>query len=109
MPDRPFRSSGFTDLLTELWELLLAYIKQETLTPLKRLGRYIGFGLAGSISLGMGMVLLALAGLRALQDETGTTFTGNWSWAPYAIVFVGSALVIALLWSFTRKRKQRAR
>lgn len=29
-----------------------------------------------------------LAGLRALQTETGSTFTGNLSWLPYLIVIV---------------------
>ena len=29
-----------------------------------------------------------MSGLRALQDETGDTFTGDWSWVPYLIMFV---------------------
>jgi hypothetical protein len=33
-------------------------------------------------------VFLGLAGLRALQSETDTALTGNWSWAPYAIMMV---------------------
>ena len=33
-------------------------------------------------------MFLALSGLRALQDETGDTFTGDWSWVPYLIMFV---------------------
>ena len=46
--------------------------------------------------LGIGVVLLLLAGLRALQEEAADTFDGNWSWAPYGITLVGTIVVIAL-------------
>jgi hypothetical protein len=83
-------------LLTELWDLVRAYVKQETVEPVKGLGRVVGWGLAGSLFLAIGLVLLALAGLRALQTETGDTFAGNWSWAPYLITLAGVGLVIAV-------------
>ena len=73
-------------LVKELWELIVAYFKQETVVPLQQLGRYVAFGLLGALLLGTGVVFLAMSGLRALQTETGTTFTGNWSWVPYVIV-----------------------
>lgn len=75
-------------------QLVIDYVKQETLEPLKGLGRFVVFGLAGSIALCAGLVLLLLAGLRALQTETGTTFAGNLSWLPYVIVGAG-ALALA--------------
>lgn len=84
-------------LASELWDLVRAYAKQETVEPIKGLGRFIAFGLAGSVMLGIGLVLLAVAGLRALQTETGSTFEGNWSWAPYLIVLVVCALLLGLL------------
>ncbi len=86
--------------------MLLAYAKQETVDPLKGLARYVAWGVLGSLCLGVGTVLLALAGLRVLQDETGTTFTGNWSWAPYAIVLTGAAALVAALWSRTGKKRK---
>jgi hypothetical protein len=92
-------------LASELWDLVRAYAKQETVEPLKGLGRFVGFGLAGSFALGIGLVLLALGALRALQTETGTTFHGNWSWAPYLIVLVGCASVAGIAISRTGKRK----
>ena len=46
------------------------------------------------------MILLMLAGLRALQTETGDTFDGNWSWVPYLIVLVVAVAVVA--WAFMR-------
>ena len=84
------------EIATELWELTVAYAKQETIDPLKGLGRFVGAGIGGAIALGIGVALLLLAGLRALQTETSTTFTGNWSWAPYLIV-VAAGLVLILL------------
>jgi hypothetical protein len=80
----------------EAVQLVIAYVKQETLTPLKGLGRFILFGVIGSVALGIGLVILAVAFLRFLQGETGTTFTGNWSWAPYLICTVAVVLVAAV-------------
>jgi hypothetical protein len=84
------------EVVNELWELTKGYAKQETVEPLKGVGRYLGYGVAGSLLLGIGVILLMLAGLRALQTETGTTFQGNLSWVPYLIVLIGSAVLIGL-------------
>jgi hypothetical protein len=92
----------------DVWELLVAYAKQETVDPLRGLGRWIGFGAGGSVLLATGISLLLLAGLRALQTETGTTFTGSWSWAPYVIVLVGALLVGGLsYWAVKSKKGKR--
>ena len=89
-------SKSVPAVATELWQLIVAYFKQETIEPIKALGRFVAFGVAGSLFLSLGLVMLTLAGLRALQGETDTTFTGNWSWAPYLITLVGCALVAGL-------------
>jgi len=90
---------------TELWELATAYAKQETIDPLKGLGRFLGYGVFGAIVLGIGVSLLLLSGLRALQTETGSTFTGNWSWAPYLVaVAVGLVLIALALLRITRRK-----
>jgi len=73
----------------ELVELLKGYVRQETLDPLKGVGRFAAFGVGGSILIGFGLCLLALGGLRALQTETGSTFRGHLSWAPYLITMAG--------------------
>jgi hypothetical protein len=91
-------SAPLPQVVRELWELIVAYFRQETVVPLKQLGRYIVFGLLGALLLGVGVLLLAMAGLRALQDETGTTFRGNWSWAPYGIMFVALLVGGAITW-----------
>ncbi len=77
-------------------QLVIAYLKQETVGPLKGLGRFVVFGVVGSVALCIGIVLLAVGLLRLLQGETGSTFAGHLSWAPYAIVAVVGLAVIAL-------------
>ena len=75
-------------VLGELKEMTVTYAKQETVDPLRSIGRFIGFGVGGSFLLGIGLCLLGLAALRALQTETDDTFEGDWSWAPYLITTV---------------------
>lgn len=101
------RSAPLPQLVRELWELIVAYFRQETVVPLKQLGRYIVFGLLGAMLLGVGVLLLAMSGLRALQEETGTTFRGNWSWAPYGIVFVALLIGGGITWRARRTRRER--
>ena len=86
-------------LVLELKDLVIAYLRQETLLPLQQLGRYLAFGVAGSLLMGTGVLLLALGCLRLLQTETGTTFTGNWSWVPYLLVFAGLMIGAAIVWT----------
>jgi hypothetical protein len=83
--------------VSELWQLVVAYFKQETLDPLKSLGRFAKYGLAGSLLLGIGFLLLAMAGLRALQEETLPHWSGNWSWVPYLLTMAGAVAVAVLL------------
>jgi hypothetical protein len=92
-------------LATELWELVRDYVKQQLVEPLKGAGRFVGFGLAGGLLLGIGLVLLAVGLLRVLQTEAAETFDGNWSWAPYLIVLMASAAILGLLASRMGKRK----
>jgi hypothetical protein len=93
------------EVATELWELARDYAKQETIDPLKGLGRFLALGLAGAIALGIGVSMLVLGGLRLLQTETGSTFTGNWSWAPYLLTTVAGCVAIALALLRISKRK----
>ncbi|MDA8117371.1 MAG: phage holin family protein [Actinomycetota bacterium] len=88
----------------ELRSTVIAYVKQETLGPAKALGRYLAFGVAGAITILLGVSLLLLALLRLLQTETGTAMTGNLSWIPYLLVAVAGALVAVT--SFTAARRK---
>jgi hypothetical protein len=95
------------ETLRELRDLVIAYVKQETVEPIKGLGRYIAFGIIGALLIGTGIVFVEIGVLRLLQG-TGADphFTGNWSWAPYAIVVVGSLAAAAIAWYIGGKRKR---
>lgn len=80
----------------ELYDLLVAYARQETTEPLKGLGQYLSYGAGGSIMVALGSTLLVIGVLRLLQTETGSTFTGNWSWAPYLLTLLVAVVIIAL-------------
>lgn len=99
---------GLPTLAAELWQLVVTYLKQETVVPIKGLGRFLALGVAGSAVLSIGLLLLALALLRALQTETDTTFDGNLSWAPYGITLVACALVAGLAARAIGSHKRRA-
>jgi hypothetical protein len=90
----PAQPKSTAETISELKDLLVDYAKQETIVPLKGLKRYLGLGIPGALLSSLGLLLLALAGLRAMQTET-TVFQGRWSWAPYLIVLVGLGAVIA--------------
>ncbi len=84
-------------------QLTIDYLKQETLGPLKGVGRFLAFGILGSVALCVGVVLLLVGLLRLLQGETGTTFAGNLSWLPYLIVSVAAIVVIGLaIWRIAK-------
>jgi hypothetical protein len=74
--------------------LLRDYFVQETVDPIRLLGRYVVWGTLGSFFVGVGALMLLIALLRLLQEETGA-FHGNLSWIPYLIVVVIAAIVIA--------------
>jgi hypothetical protein len=93
-----------SEIATELWALTKDYARQETVDPIKGVGRYLGYGAAGALLGGVGVILLMLAGLRALQTETGDALDGNLSWLPYLIVLVVAAALVA--WAVTRISKK---
>ena len=89
-------AKSLTELVTELWQLVLAYFKQETVDPLKLLGMYVAYGFAGALCLGLGGVLLAVGGLRLLQTELHVQLGGDLTWVPYLIVVAVVAVMAAI-------------
>jgi hypothetical protein len=83
-------------LVTELRGLVVAYAKQETIDPLKKLGRYLLWGVIGSFFLAVGSLLLVLAVVRLLQAETGAHLAGNLSWVPYLGGLLFAVLVLGV-------------
>ena len=89
-PDRfsPGRAAG------DLPGLLKRYVRQETVEPLRAAGRFLVFGLLEAFFLGLGVVLLAVGGLRGLQSSG--LLDGSWSWVSYlatAAVLTGVAAI----------------
>ena len=73
--------------------MLRAYAVQETVGPLRGLGRYLLFGLAGALAVSVSIVLAALALIRVLQSET-TVFGANWSFVPH---LAGAAVLVVAI------------
>jgi len=81
-------SKSIQETIQDLWDLLLSYARQETIAPLRNIGRFIAFGVGGMVVIAVGVFLLALSALRALQSQTGAVFSGFWSWVPYVLVAI---------------------
>lgn len=76
--------------------MLRAYAVQETVGPLRGLGRYLLFGLVGAVGVSLGLVFATLAVVRVLQSETDL-FNANWSFVPHLAGAVFLMLAIAML------------
>lgn len=87
----------------EVVEYVTAYAKQETLGPLRGAGRWLAFGSAAALLLGVGLLLLLLGLLRLLQTEWTRSATGSLSWLSYVIVLAVASLVLAVTFSRIRK------
>lgn len=102
MPDAKQKVGETRTEVSELISLVKAYALQETVGPLKQIGRTLAFGSAAALMFGTAAVLSLVALLRALQGETGTLFGGEWTWVPYlltvaaAIIFLGLAAAVGL-------------
>ncbi|HWL45773.1 MAG TPA: hypothetical protein VNQ73_22720 [Ilumatobacter sp.] len=83
-----------TASLGEVIEFVKTYAKQETVGPLKGAGRWVAFGAAGALCLGLGLSLLLLGLLRLLQSEWTWMSSGRMSWLGYVIVLL---VCVALL------------
>lgn len=100
MPEPGSRTSTGTQgdgSVGEAIDLVKSYVRQETVEPLRGIGRWLAFGAAGAVMLSVGMVLVLLGVLRLIQTEV-TSLDGAWSWVPYVIVLaVGAAFTLLAL------------
>ncbi len=87
--------------VNEVVNLIKAYAMQETVEPLKPIGKFVAFGAAGGILMGLGILLMSLAMLRGLQ--TVDFFDGNWSLLAYLAVGLTVLLIAGLLGSRIKK------
>ncbi len=82
--------------IPELIEFVRAYAKQETIDPLRGVGRWIAFGAAGAFCLGLGLVVVLIGVLRLVEEEWGRTSSGSLSWLAYLITLVVAIGLLAL-------------
>jgi hypothetical protein len=68
----------------DLLDMLRRYLRQETVDPLRAVGRFLLFGASGSLLIGSGLVLIAVGGLRSMQ--AWGVLEESWSWVPYIVV-----------------------
>ena len=84
------------EVVSDLWQLVKDYAKQETIDPLKGVARFVGFGLGGAILVSLGFVFITLAVLRGLQSWDTTFLQGTYTFVPYIAAAVVDGVVIAL-------------
>jgi len=103
MPPRSDNGShGLRHAGDDAFQLTVDYLKQETVDPLRGLGRFLYMGIAGSFFLAFGILLVLIGVLRLLQTETGTALTGDFSWVPYAVVvLLGIVIIGVAAWRVT--------
>ncbi len=85
----------------ELQGLLVDYAKQETVDPLRSLGKFLGLGLAGAVLAGLGAIFLGLGTLRLLQSLI-TDAGGSWSLIPYGVAILVLAAIIGIVATLLR-------
>ncbi len=88
------RWSGLKAQGGDVINLVVSYLKQETVGPLKDLGRYTAYGTLGSVFIGGGLVLLLVGLLRGLQ--TFSWFQGNLDWIAYVVVWLVAVAIGAM-------------
>ena len=86
---------------SDIVELVVAYAKQETIGPLRGVGRWIGWGIASMVFVSAGIVLVILGALRLLQSFSA--FDGAWSWVPYGVCLVLCAAIVGVALGQIRK------
>jgi hypothetical protein len=100
------KDDGLGESVNSSWELLVAYTKQETVEPLKGIGKRIGLGMLGALVAGIGVIELILALLRVLQDVEA--FDGSLTWIPYLITLVVVVLATAIVFKIIDGRRANA-
>ena len=95
------------DSVGELLQLTKTYALQETVEPIKGLGKFVGFGLGAAVLGALGTILALLGVLRLLQTETGTRFQGHLSWVPYLVMLAVALILIGLAVLGIKRKKGR--
>ncbi len=82
-------------LIKEFYELSKSYLLQETVEPAKKLGHFAGFSLGAAAIWAAAVVLLSVAGLRALYDVLpDSPYWEALSYVVFALLLVGFMAVL---------------
>ncbi len=100
-------TKSVSTLLNEFVSLVVAYAREQTIDPLKALGRYVAFGLIGAFLIAIGGGLAALAAVRLIQAETGSHLRGSLTWAPYTGGFLVAG--VGAGWAALRIRRSQVK
>lgn len=91
----------------DLQKMLVTYAKQETVDPLKTLGKYLGFGIGGAICMFLSIFFISLGALRFLQGIEKFGGGGAGSLVPYLGSFATLIVMMAIvLISLLRAKKR---
>lgn len=82
--------------LEEVRDLFLRYLKEQTIQPLKDLGRFVAFGVLGSLFVAFGVVV-GLLGLLRMFQALFPVLDGSLSWIPYVIIVVLAGVIGAVV------------
>lgn len=108
-PRPPSRATGRQQppSVGEVIEVVTTYAKQETVQPLKRAARYVGYGAGGGALTGIGVSLLLLGLLRFVQSEWSRSAEGRLSWLAYLVTLAGVLVLGGLsVWFANRQIKK---
>lgn len=89
----------------EIQGLLVDYAKQETIDPLKTLGRFLIWGIVGAVLVFLGVFFLGIGTLRLTQELLATG--AWWSVLAYLITLVVLAVAMVIIYLvFSRSKKE---
>ncbi len=100
------RSQGgsVVEEIEELAGMVRSYAYQETVEPLKRVGRFLAFGVSGAVGIAIGLSFALVGLLRLFETETHGTFAGRLSWVPYLLVAVVALVLVGVTaWQIPRR------
>jgi hypothetical protein len=96
-------ASGVTGV-KDLASMAISYAKQETIAPLKGLGRYAAAGFASAFCFAAGLFMIALGALRGIQAWSGADdakqegrFSGHLTWIPYVLAILICLALLGLI------------
>ena len=77
-------------------QFVKGYAEQEIKDPLIGAGRWLAFGAAAALVMGLGLMLVLLGVLRLVQTEWDRSSSGSLSWVAYAITLLVTVALLAV-------------